>query len=151
MSVRQQETGRRVIELAVGPLDGIVTARASRREAHGDVIHRRGGVVVIGLVAVHAGTAGDVVVAELSVVATVALQRWIGVAVTQQKTGRGVIELTVSPHHRIVAGFASQREPSLDVIHWRDRVVVIGLVAVRACAAGDVVVAELRVMATVAL
>ena len=151
MRVSQLETGCGVIELTVGPHHRIVTVRASRRESHGDVIHRRDCIVVVGLVAVHAGATGDVVVAKLRVVATSALQRWIGVAAGQQKTSRGVIEFTVGPHHRIVAGLARGREAGLDVIHWSDCVVVIGLVAVRARPTGNVVVAELRVMATGAL
>ena len=149
--VGQREAGRGVIELAVGPYHRVMTILARRRESNLDVIDGRGGVVVIGHVAVHAVPVGDGVVAVLRVMATGALQRWIRVTVGQQKTGRGVIELAVGPERRIVAGFTSGREPGLDVIDRCGGVVVIGLVAVQAGAAGDVVVAELRVMTTGAL
>ena len=151
MAVRQQKTGGRMIKFAVRPQHRIVAGRAGGREPGLDVIDRRSSVVVIGHVAIHAVAVGDVVIAELRVVAVRTLPGRIGVGVGQQKTGRRMIKFAVGPDHRIVTGFTSQRERGLDVIDRRDRVVVIGLVAVRAGPAGDVVVAELRVVAVGAL
>ena len=56
----QRETGRGVIELAIGPLDRVVTLLARRGEA--DVRHRGVRIVEVGLVATDAGRFRDVVV-----------------------------------------------------------------------------------------
>ena len=53
MGTRQREAGLRVIELAIRPLDCVMTLLAGRREAR--VRHRTFRVVVVGLVATDAG------------------------------------------------------------------------------------------------
>ena len=45
------------------------------------------------------------------------------------KTGGGVIEHSVGPQHRVVAGFAGRREADRYVIHRSRRSVIVGLVA----------------------
>ena len=58
----QGEAGAGVVEFAVGPKHRIVATLASGREMGRHVIHRRSGLVVIGLVATHASGRGDVVI-----------------------------------------------------------------------------------------
>ena len=63
MRVRQGPASGGVIEHAIGPDDHVVAAFAGGGELGGDVVHRRLGAVVVGLVTRHAGGGGDVVVA----------------------------------------------------------------------------------------
>jgi len=60
--VGQRETCRRVVKLAIGPLDGVVTGITSGREPGRRVGYRCGRVVVVGLVARHASRARQAVV-----------------------------------------------------------------------------------------
>ena len=62
-----------VVKHPIRPQHRVVTQLASRRESCRDVVHRGESVVVIGLMAAHAGSSGDVVVAVD--VATRTLQR----------------------------------------------------------------------------
>ena len=62
MRVCQRESGRAVIEFAVGPADRVVAAFASSRESHLDVVQRGGRGVVILQVARGASRAREVVV-----------------------------------------------------------------------------------------
>ena len=96
-----------MIKFAVGPDDRIVAVLASRGEPQCDVIYWRDCVVVVSLVAGHAGPTGDVVVAELRVMATAALQRGYSVGIRQRKSGSGVIKRRRNPGPRVVTGFAS--------------------------------------------
>jgi len=116
VTVGQQKTGRGVIELAVGPYHRVMTILARRREPQRHVIDGRGGVVVIGLVAVHAVPVGDAVVAELRVMATAALQRGYGVAIRQEKPGLGVIKLRRLPRSGVMARLAGRRDSRLLMI-----------------------------------
>jgi hypothetical protein len=116
VSVGQQKTGRGVIELAVGPYHRVMTVLARRREPQRHVIDGGGRVVVIGLVAVRAGAAGDVVVAELRVMAAAALQRRYGVGIGQEKPGLGVIKLRRIPRRGVVARLAGRRDSRLLMI-----------------------------------
>ena len=59
---RQSETGGGVIELAVGPGYRVMALLAGRREPSRNVVHRRDGSVVIGLVAAYASRIRQVVV-----------------------------------------------------------------------------------------
>ena len=140
MSVGQQKTGRRVIELAVRPGNRVMTIRARRGEPQRHVIHRRDCVVVVSLVAVHAGAAGDVVVAELRVMATAALQRGHSVGIRQRKSGSGVIKRRRNPGPGVVAGFASSGD-SRGLMIWIRRALEILLVTRNAGVHGQGVVA----------
>ena len=68
----QREPGGGVIKLAVGPQHCVMALLASCREA--GMGHRRGGGVVIVLMATHASRAGDVVVVVDMAIRT--LPRW---------------------------------------------------------------------------
>jgi len=66
--VGQRETCRRVVKLAIRPLDGVVAGVTSRREPGRSVGYRCGRVVVVGLVARHASrTRQAVVVVDVAV------------------------------------------------------------------------------------
>ncbi len=58
----------------------------------------------------------------------------------QSKSSSGVVERTIGPQHRVVAGFASRREACRDMVHRRQGVGVIVLVARDAGCTGQVVV-----------
>ena len=62
MEARQRPTSCRVIELTIRPQHGVMAVLAGGREAGLNVIHRHFRVVVIRLVARHAGCARQVVV-----------------------------------------------------------------------------------------
>ena len=117
-----------MIELAVRPQHGVMTLLACSREAELDVVHRRGRVVVVGLVATHASRvrAGEIVV--VIGVALSALRA--GQVEARQWPARGrVIKRAVGPQHRVVTVLASCRETELDVVDRRGRIVVVGLMA----------------------
>ena len=109
-----------------------------RREVSGDVIHRRGRVVVVLLVTTHTGGNSDVVVAVDVTIR--ALPRWNGMLSGQGPAGCGVIESAIHPVDRVMALLAGRREIGGDVIHWRGRVVVVLLVATHTGGDRDVVV-----------
>lgn len=94
-----------MIEARRGPGGGAVARLATLRETVALVI-RIAGVVEIGLVAVEAGSAGDVVAAEAGVVAIRAGPRGTGVHSGKRPTGSVVIEGCVGPLHGIVAARA---------------------------------------------
>jgi len=58
----QGKSGAGVVEFAVGPKHGVMAALARSREVRGHVVYRAERRVVVGLVAAHAGSSGDVVV-----------------------------------------------------------------------------------------
>ena len=125
-----------MIELAGRPYHGVVTALASCREARRYMVNRRLRVVVIGLVARHAGRARQVVI--VIHVALSALRR--RVRSSQCPAGRGMIELPSRPHNSVVAVLASCGEAQRNVVYRRLRVVVVRLVARHACRIRQLVV-----------
>ena len=127
-----------VIELAVGPGGGIVTGIARGREVCTDVIDRRLGVVVVGLMARDTGGSRDVVIAID--VAVGALTRWHRVLARQYPTGLRVIEFAIGPLNGIVAVLAARWEFGGYVVDRNLGVVVVGLVARNAGRVGNVVI-----------
>ena len=118
---RQDESGSRVIELAVGPLHGVVALLASRRESL--MGYRSGRVVVVGLVATDARCNRDVVVVVDVTVG--ALARWHHMRTGQRETRLGVIEGCGLPGPRVVAGIASLREACRNVVGIRRSLIVL--------------------------
>ena len=84
----------------------------------------------------HASGAGQVVIVVN--VAIDALARRHGMRTGQNESGRGVIELSISPGHGIVTLLAGGRESGMR--HRRRRRVVVGLVATDTGGRGDVVI-----------
>lgn len=117
MRVRESETRRRMVELAVGPLDRVVTALTGCRESQLRVVDRRGCRVVVLQVARRASRRGQVVV--VVDVAVEADARRVSVRIRQWKSYRGVIEGGRLPSDGRVAGLAGLREPSQDVVRIR--------------------------------
>lgn len=95
MRTGQREAGGGVIEFAIGPRDGVVAALACRWEFRSDVVHRCDCVVVVVLMATHAGGARQVVV--VIDVAVGAQPRRNGVRTRQGEPCAGVIEFAVGP------------------------------------------------------
>ena len=127
-----------VIESAVHPVDGVMAELTCRREVSRDMIHGRGCVVVVLLVATHTGGNSDVVVAVDVTIR--ALPRWNGMLSGQGPAGCGVIERAIHPVDRVMALLAGRREIGGDVIHGRRRVVVVLLVTTHTGGDRDVVV-----------
>ena len=115
MRTRQNESGGRVIELAIRPGHGVVTLRAGCRET--GVRHRRGRRVVVGLVATDAGGRGDVVV--VVDVTVRALARRHRVRARQREPGCGMVKRCRLPCSGVVARLASLRESAAHVIRIR--------------------------------
>src|SRR5689334_1116117 len=97
------------------------------------MVHRRFGVVVVGLVTGGAGSTGQLVVAVDVALAALRCQVRAG----QCPAGGGVVKLPVGPDHRVVAGFAGGREACGDMVHGGLGIVVVGQVAGDAVAAGE--------------
>jgi len=134
----QSEAGAGVVEFAVGPKHRIVATLACRREMGRHVIHRRSGRVVVGLMATHASSRGDVVI---SVYVTVeALTRRHRVCSGQSESGAGVVEFPVGPKHGVMAALACRWEARGHVVHRAECRVVVGLMAAHAGSSGDVVI-----------
>jgi len=104
----QLETSGRVIESGVRPQHCVVAGLARGRERCGDVVHRRGGVVVIGLVARDTGRRRQVVI--IVDVAIGASARRHGVGAAQRETGSVVIKGCVQPGAGAVTLIAGLRE-----------------------------------------
>ena len=127
-----------MIKLAVGPKRGVMTEFASLRESSRHVVHRRQRSLIVLEVAGDAGCAGQVVVI---VSVAVRAQPWRhGVRVREHKSCRRVIKLTVSPQHGVVTLFAGLREVCGNMIHRRQRGLIVLQVARHARRAGQVVV-----------
>jgi hypothetical protein len=154
MGTRQRETGLRVIELAIRPLDCVMAILASRREA--SVRHWTFRIVVVGLVATDAGgRQRDVVVVDVAVGAR---PRRHHMRARQREWGVVVIEGRIRPGRRVMAHLASRREARVRhrtvcsgeiflVARNAQRavqVVVVVDVAVRARARGNSVTARQR-------
>ena len=135
----QGPPGGGVIESAVHPVDGVVTGVAGRGKACLNVVHRRRGVVVVVLVAAHARSIGEVVVAID--VAVAASARRYGVRASEGPAGGGVIKRAIHPVDGVMAALAGGGEMGPNVVDRRLGVVVIGLVAADARSIGEVVVA----------
>jgi len=131
---RQNESGGRVVELAVGPGHSVVTLRARGWET--GMRNRRGRRVVVGLVAAHAGGRGDVVVVIDVTIRT--LPRGHGMRTGQNESRGRVIELAICPGHSVMTLLAGCGEAGMR--YRRGRRVVVGLVATDAGGRGDVVV-----------
>ena len=132
MRTAQNESGGRVIELAIRPGHSVMTLRAGCRET--GMRHRCGGGIEVGLMATDAGGRGDVEVVIDVTVGT--LPRRNRVRTGQRESGGRVIELRVRPLHRVMALLARSREPG--VRHRGYRVIEVVLVAADACGAGDI-------------
>ena len=132
---RQSESSAVVIECCIQPCAGAVALVAARREVRSHVIRIRSSLVVR-LVARVARRARQVVVIVL--VAIAALPRRHGVHAGQRKAGCRVIELAITPLHRVMTLFASRGESRM--CHRTRSVVVVVLVAAHARRAGDAVV-----------
>jgi len=133
----QRKRGIVVVKGRIGPDDRVVAQFALLRKARSCVIWIRGPVVVL-QVAGHASCAVQAVVVVHMAVRT--LPRRHHVRVGQWEARGGVVKLAVSPEQRVVAGLASCRKTGLDVVHRRDRIVVIVLVAGNAGRARQIVV-----------
>ena len=119
----QLESGACVVEGAVSPEDRIVTSLTSGRETRGDMVYRRSGVVVVGLVARYAGRVRDVVV--IVDVAICALPRRHRVRSSQGESRAVVIESGVQPRRCVVALIAPLREIRRNVIRVGRSLVVL--------------------------
>ena len=121
MRARQLKTGGGVVEGRIGPEHGVVAGFAGRREAR--MRHRRGRVVVIGLMARHTRGAGQVVV--IVDVAIRTLPRRGRVRPGQREPRAVVVERRVQPGRGAVAGIASLREVRRHVIRIRRALVIL--------------------------
>jgi len=136
MGSRQRETCLRVIEGGPAPVNRGVAALAGRRQSQRYMVHRSLRVVVIRLMASHAGRTG-----QLIVVVDMALRALHGrVEARQRETRLRVIEGGPAPVHRAVATFAGRRQSQRYMVHRSLRVVVIRLMAGHAGRAGEVVI-----------
>ena len=97
---------------------------------------RRAGVILL-MARVAQGAVQCIVVVDVAVGTQPRRHR---MRARQLKTSGGMVEGRISPEHGVVAGFARGREARCNVIHWRGRVVVIGLMARHTRGAGQVVV-----------
>ena len=117
VGARQCKTGGGVVEGCVGPEHGVVTGFARGREPGRLMVYRRNRVVVIGLVARHAGRARQIVV--VANVAIGAQPRRHEMRAGEREPGRAVVERRVQPARRAVARVASLREVRRYVIRVR--------------------------------
>jgi len=125
-----------VIELAIGPLDRVVTLLARGGEA--DVRHRALRVVKVLLVATDAGAYGEVVV--VIDVTVGALARRHGMRTAQREPGGAVVEGCIQPAGGVVTLLTGLREIRRHVIRIR-RALEIFQVAGHAGRARQVVIA----------
>jgi len=119
----QLEAGCRVIEGAVAPLHRIVASFAGGRECRRNMIHRRLGVVVVGLMAGDARRPGQVVVVVQVAIRALPWRNHMGAS--QRKAGAVVIEARVQLGRRAVAGVARLRKISSDMVRIVGSLVVL--------------------------
>ena len=131
----QSEASCGVIELAVGPLNRVVALLTGGRESR--VRHRRGRVVVIGLVTTDARGIGDVVVVVDVAIST--LTRRNGMRSGERESRLGVIECRRLPSRGVVANVASLRESTRHVVGIRGSLEILEM-ARNASDAGQIVV-----------
>lgn len=134
---RQLESGAGVVESAIGPENSVMAAFARRGESRRDVVHRRGCIVVIVLVAGDARRAGQVVIVVNVTIGTLARRN--GVRSGQGKSGAVVVKSRVQPGRRVVALIACLGEVGRNVIRI-GRALVVSQVATHARRIRDVVV-----------
>ena len=137
MGSRQRESGVVVIESRVGPDGRVVTQLAGSWESRSRVRRIRRARVVR-LVARIAERAVERIVVVL--VAVGAGSRRNHVCPRQLEARAGVIKRSIAPPYGVVAGLAGGRECSRRVVHRRDRIGVVGLMAAHAGRARQVVV-----------
>ena len=113
----QGESGAGVVEFAVSPKHRIVATLACCREMRRHVIHRCSSGVVVGLMAAHAGSCGDVVV--IIDVAVRTLPRWNRVRSSQREPGGVVVEGCIQPTGSAVTLLTGLREVRRHVIRIR--------------------------------
>ena len=123
----QLETGGRVIESGVRPKHCVVAGLACRRERCSDVVHRRGCVVVIRLVARDTGCRRQVVVIVDVAIGASARRHSVGAA--QREAGSVVIKRCVQPGAGAVTLIAGLREVRRDVVRVRRALVVLEMAA----------------------
>ncbi len=138
---RQRKPRRRVIEFAIRPQNRVVALLARRRESR--MRHRRGGVVVIRLVATEARRAGEGVV--IVDVAVGALPRRNRVRPRQRKPRTAVIERCIQPRTRAVALIAAMREIRRHVIRVCRALIILQMARYAGGAAQGVVVIHVAV------
>ena len=131
----QRKAGGGVVKLPVGPQHRVVTLLARRGKTR--VRHRRGGIVVVGLMTADAGRAGNAVV--VVDVAVHALPRRHRMAARQRKSRFRVVKRRRLPRGSVVARLAGLREPTLHMVGIR-RVLEILQMARHASRRRDVVV-----------
>ena len=117
VGARQCKTGGGVVEGCVGPQHGVMTGCARGRERSRNMVYRRSRIVVIGLVARHAGRARQIVVVVNVAIGT--QPRRHEMRTGEREPGRAVVERRVEPGRRAVARVASLREVRCDVIRVR--------------------------------
>ena len=110
----QRKCGVVVIKSRIRPEGCVVTQIALLRESGGHVV-RIGGVVVVGLVTRHTGSAVQAVIVVLMAIG--ALARWHGVLSGQGEACAGMVEQAIAPLHRVVTGCACGGERGCDVVH----------------------------------
>ena len=115
-----------VIKGAIGPEHGVVTDLACRREPRSNVIYRRRGSVVIGLMTRDASRVGQLVIIVDMALRTLRAGQ---VEPRQRPPSSRVIESAVRPEHGVMAEFACRREAGGNMVDRGGRGVVIGLVA----------------------
>ena len=117
MSARQCKPGCGVVKGCVCPEHGVMTGCARGRERSRNMIYRRGRIVVIGLVARHAGRARQIVVVVNVAIGTQPRRHQMRAA--EREPGCAVVEGRIQPARRAVARVASLREIRRDVIRVR--------------------------------
>ena len=127
MRVSQRETSRRVIKLAIRPLNGVVAGIARHREAGSRVSDWRCRVVVISLVASDASRAGQtVIVVDMAIGAQTGRNRMIS---GKREPRTGMVEGGVHPVRGVVALVAGLREVCCHVIRVCRSLVVLQVAA----------------------
>jgi len=143
MRSRQLEAGGGVVKRGIGPENGVVTGFASCRERGRNVVHRRGRVVVIRLVARDASGAGQIVI-----IVDVAIRtgsRRHGVAACEWEPGSAVVKGGVEPGAGGVALVTGLREIRADVTGIRRSLVVLQVAGHAGRAIEAVVVVDVAV------
>lgn len=127
-SVRSGERECRVVvvEGRVGPDGGVVAKFAGGRESSRAVRRIVGIRVILLMTGVAERAVQRIVIVDMAIGAKARRHR---VRTGELESGCGVIERSIAPENRVVAGFACQREGGGNVIYRRDCVVVIRLMA----------------------
>ena len=132
---RKREVCEVMVERRVRPVAGVVALVASLREIRGDVIGIRGALKILKVTS-HASCGAQGVIAVD--VAIGALARRHGMHSGQREAGRGMIKLSISPLHDVVALLAGCRKAAVG--HRSSRTGKVFLVARKTCRAAQVVI-----------